>query len=187
MTTAIELKDVFRVHSTPEGDAAALQGLSLRVRDSEVLTVLGPSGSGKSTLLRLLAGLDRPSAGQVRVYGDDLAKLTPRRLARYRSSLLGYADQHYTRALSPELTARELVSLQLGLHGATRAERARRADELLEQVGLEDKRERRPAELSGTDRRSSWPTSQPVSWTRRPLNRSTTSCPGYSGSTGARP
>ena len=79
--SAIELRDVFRVHSTPEGDAAALQGLSLRVEDGEVLTVLGPSGSGKSTLLRLLAGLDRPSAGQVRVYGDDLAKLTPRRLA----------------------------------------------------------------------------------------------------------
>src|SRR5439155_999052 len=147
--TAIELKDVFRVHSTPEGDAAALQGLSLRVRDGEVLTVLGPSGSGKSTLLRLLAGLDRPSAGQVRVYGDDLAKLTPRRLARYRSSRLGYADQHYSRALSPELTARELVSLQLGLHGATRAERMRRADELLERVGLSEKRGRRPSELSG--------------------------------------
>ena len=65
---AIELKDVFRVHSTPEGDAAALQGLSLRVADGEVVTVLGPSGSGKSTLLRLLAGLDRPSAGLVRVY-----------------------------------------------------------------------------------------------------------------------
>ena len=67
MTTAIEVRDVFRVHSTPEGDAAALQGLSLQVGDGEVLTVLGPSGSGKSTLLRILAGLDRPSAGVVRV------------------------------------------------------------------------------------------------------------------------
>jgi len=146
---AIELKDVFRVHSTPEGDAAALQGLSLRVRDGEVVTVLGPSGSGKSTLLRLLAGLDRPSAGLVRVYGDDLAKLPARRLAQYRSSLLGYADQHYARALAPELTARELVSLQLGLHGLPGAERHRRADELLERVGLEGKRNRRPTELSG--------------------------------------
>jgi len=72
--STIELKDVFRVHSTPEGDAAALQGLSLRVGDGEVLTVLGPSGSGKSTLLRLLAGLDRPSAGLVRVCGEDVGK-----------------------------------------------------------------------------------------------------------------
>ena len=86
MSTAIELRDVFRVHSTPEGDAAALQGLTLRVADGEVLTVLGPSGSGKSTLLRLLAGLDRPSAGVVRVYGEDVGKLPSRKLARYRST-----------------------------------------------------------------------------------------------------
>jgi ABC-type lipoprotein export system ATPase subunit len=146
---AVELRDVFRVHSTPEGDAAALQGLTLHVREGEVLTVLGPSGSGKSTLLRVLAGLERPSAGIVRVHGDDLAKLPPRRLARYRSEQLGYADQHYARALAPELSARELVALQLGLHGAPAPARLRRADELLERVGLADKRERRPTELSG--------------------------------------
>jgi ABC-type lipoprotein export system ATPase subunit len=149
MSTAIELRDVFRVHSTPEGDAAALQGLSLQVADGEVLTVLGPSGSGKSTLLRLLAGLDRPSAGVVRVYGEDVGKLPSRRLARYRSTLLGYADQHYARALAPELTARELVALQLGLRGTCRAERFARADELLERVGLAAKRDRHPTQLSG--------------------------------------
>jgi ABC-type lipoprotein export system ATPase subunit len=148
-TTAIELRDVFRVHSTPEGDAAALQGLSLRVGDGEVLAVLGPSGSGKSTLLRLLAGLDRPSAGVVRVYGEDVGKLPARRLARYRSTLLGYADQHYARALSPELTARQLVAVQLGLRGTPRAQRLARADELLERVGLAGKRHRHPTQLSG--------------------------------------
>jgi ABC-type lipoprotein export system ATPase subunit len=146
---AIELKDVFRVHATAEGDAAALQGLSLRVADGEVLTVLGPSGSGKSTLLRILAGLERPSAGVVRVYGEDVGKLPVRRLAQYRSSLLGYADQHYARALAPELTARELVALQLGLRGTAGPDRLRRADELLERVGLAAKRDRRPAQLSG--------------------------------------
>jgi ABC-type lipoprotein export system ATPase subunit len=147
--SAIELKDVFRVHATPEGDAAALQGLSLRVTDGEVLTVLGPSGSGKSTLLRILAGLERPSAGVVRVYGEDVGKLPARRLAQYRSSLLGYADQHYARALAPELGARELVALQLGLHGIARPDRLRRADELLERVGLAQKRDRKPMQLSG--------------------------------------
>ncbi|HET8584989.1 MAG TPA: ABC transporter ATP-binding protein, partial [Casimicrobiaceae bacterium] len=147
--SAIELKDVFRVHSTPEGDAAALQGLSLRVNEGEVMTVLGPSGSGKSTLLRLLAGIERPSAGAVRVFGEDIGKLPSRRLARYRSTMLGYADQHYARALSPELSARELVALQLGLHGTQSSERLRRADELLERVGLANKRGRRPGELSG--------------------------------------
>jgi ABC-type lipoprotein export system ATPase subunit len=140
---------VFRVHSTPEGDAAALQGLSLRVGDGEILTVLGPSGSGKSTLLRLLAGLDRPSAGVVRVYGEDVGKLPSRKLSQYRSTLLGYADQHYARALAPELSARELVAVQLGLRGAPRIDRLRRADELLERVGLAGKRDRRPTQLSG--------------------------------------
>jgi ABC-type lipoprotein export system ATPase subunit len=147
--SAVELRDVFRVHSTPEGDAAALQGLSLRVEDGEVLTVLGPSGSGKSTLLRLVAGLDRPSAGSVRVYGEDVAKLGSRSLARYRSTLLGYADQHYARALAPELPARELVAVQLGLRGTARATRLQRADELLDRVGLGAKRHRRPTQLSG--------------------------------------
>jgi len=146
---AIQLRDVFRVHSTPEGDAAALQGLSLEVREAEVLTVLGPSGSGKSTLLRILAGLERPSAGVVRVFGEDVGKLPSRRLARYRSTMLGYADQHYARALAPELPARELVALQLGLHGTPRGRRLNRADELLERVGLAEKRDRRPAQLSG--------------------------------------
>jgi ABC-type lipoprotein export system ATPase subunit len=147
--SAIELRDVFRVHATAEGDAAALQGLSLRVADGEVVTVLGPSGSGKSTLLRILAGLERPSAGVVRVYGEDVGKLPGRRLAQYRSSMLGYADQHYGRALAPELSARDLVALQLGLRGATRHDRLHRADELLERVGLAEKGRRRPTELSG--------------------------------------
>lgn len=146
---AIELRDVFRVHSTAEGDAAALQGLSLTIRDGEVVVVLGPSGSGKTTLLRLLAGFDRPSAGVVRVFGEDVAKLGARALARYRTRQLGYVDQHYTRALAAELPARELVALQLGLDGRTRAERHRRADELLDRVGMLERRAHRPAELSG--------------------------------------
>ena len=146
---AIELRDVFRVHSTPEGDAAALQGLSLAVREREVVTVLGPSGAGKSTLLRLLAGVERPSAGAVRVLGADLGKLPGRRLAEYRATSLGYVDQHYARALAPELSARDLVALQLGLRGTSETARLARADELLERVGLASKRDRRPGQLSG--------------------------------------
>jgi ABC-type lipoprotein export system ATPase subunit len=149
MSVAVEIKDLFRVHQTAEGDAAALQGLSLSIREREVVTVLGPSGSGKSTFLRILAGLDRPSAGAVRVFGREIGKLPAREVAQYRTRTVGYADQHYGRALSPELTARELVGLELGLAGRPRLERERRADELLERVGLADKREARPAELSG--------------------------------------
>ncbi len=146
---AIEARDLFRIYDSAGGNAAALQGLTLSVRDGEILVVLGPSGSGKTTLLRILAGLDRPSAGRALVLGADLAALSSRALARYRAAQTGYADQHYSRALAPELTAREFVGLRLGLEGATRAERGRRADELLERVDLADKRVSRPYELSG--------------------------------------
>jgi len=149
MSEVIEIRDLFRIHSTEEGDAAALQGLSLTVREGEIVVVLGPSGSGKTTLLRILAGLDRPSAGTVRVFGADLGKLPRRELASYRSRTLGYADQHYSRALEPELTARQLVALQLALTGMPREERLRHADDLLERVGLRAKRDARPHQLSG--------------------------------------
>ena len=146
---AVEIRDLFRIFPGPEGGVVALQGLTLDVREGEVCVVLGPSGSGKSTFLRMLAGLDQPSAGSVATLGTDLGRLSRRALARYRSELLGYADQHYWRALAAELTARELVSLQLALAGAPKAGRVRRADELLERVGLRDRATAHPGELSG--------------------------------------
>jgi ABC-type lipoprotein export system ATPase subunit len=146
---AVELTDVFRVYSTPEGDAAALQGLSLHLDEGDVLVVLGPSGSGKTTLLRLLAGLDRPSAGSITVFGTELGKLPGRQLDAYRGHTLGYVDQHYTRSLAPELSARELVELQLGLAGESSRARTARAAELLERVGLGAKADAHPGELSG--------------------------------------
>ncbi len=146
---AVEAVDLFRIYATSEGTSVALQGLTLDVAEGELVVVFGPSGSGKSTLLRILAGLDRPSAGTVRVLEHDLRTLRGRARVEYRSRTLGYADQHYTRALAPELTARQLVSLRLGLLGATPAEQERVADSLLERVGLLDRRDARPAELSG--------------------------------------
>ena len=143
----VEARDLYRLYDTPQGTAVALQGLSLDVHDGELLVVFGPSGSGKTTLLRILAALDRPTAGSVRVAAHDLRTLRGRALLEYRSRTLGYADQHYTRALAPELTARELVGLRLALHG----ERARdaRADALLERIGLRDRADAFPHELSG--------------------------------------
>ena len=79
MTIAVEAQDLFRVHSTPEGDAAALQGLTLSVAEGEILTVLGPSGAGKTSFLRILAGLDLPSAGTIRVFGENLRTIGARR------------------------------------------------------------------------------------------------------------
>jgi ABC-type lipoprotein export system ATPase subunit len=147
--TAVEARDVFRLYASPEGTSVALQGLTLAIAEHEVVVVFGPSGSGKSTFLRILSGLDRPSAGSVRVFDHDLRTLRGRALLEYRSQTLGYADQHYTRALEPELTARELVALRLALLGRPRGERERVADRLLERVGLLDRRDALPRELSG--------------------------------------
>jgi len=145
----VEIRDLFRVYPSPEGGVAALQGLTLDVRERELCVVLGPSGSGKSTLLRIVAGFDRPSAGSVRVAGVDVGGLGARAAARFRSRSIGYADQHYWRALAGELTSRELVGVQLGLAGEPAQRRHARADELLERVGLGARRDAHPRELSG--------------------------------------
>jgi ABC-type lipoprotein export system ATPase subunit len=146
VTRAVDAQDLFRVHSTPEGDAAALQGLTLGVAEGEILTVLGPSGAGKTSFLRILAGLDQPSAGTIRVFGANLRTTGRAGRARYRSEIVGYLDQHYERALAPELTARELVGLRLRAEGR---EWQPRAEQLLRQVGLGEKLGSRPGQLSG--------------------------------------
>ena len=147
--SAVEIRDLFRVYPSSEGGVAALQGLMLTVERGELCVVLGPSGSGKSTLLRIVAGFDKPSAGTVRVDGVDVAALGRGAAARFRSRAVGYADQHYWRALAGELSARELVGVQPGLAGAPRAERDGRARELLDRVGLSGRADAHPRELSG--------------------------------------
>jgi ABC-type lipoprotein export system ATPase subunit len=149
VTPVVDVRDVFRIHRTAEGDAAALQGLTLAVADGEVVVVLGPSGAGKSTLLRILAALEPISAGTVNVFGHDLGSLRGRAAADYRSRLLGVIDQHYTRALPPDLRCADTIGLQLALRGAPAPERRRRAAELLEAVGLPDAGHALPEELSG--------------------------------------
>ena len=149
VTALVELRDLFRVYPSAEGGVAALQGLTLTVQRGELCVVLGPSGSGKSTLLRIVAGFDKPSAGSVSVDGIDVGGLGAWEAGRFRSRAIGYADQHYWRALAGELTARQLVGVQLGLAGEARGSRDARADELLERVGLGARRDAHPRELSG--------------------------------------
>ena len=152
MTGLIDLYEVFVVHRLPGGSGggvAALRGMSFELDREELCVVLGPSGSGKSTLARVLAGLERPSAGRARVAGLDLVAADRGALDGYRRRTVGYADQHYWRALAGELTAEELVALPLGLRGVGRTERTHRARGLLERVGLLERAAARPAELSG--------------------------------------
>ncbi|HZN21180.1 MAG TPA: ATP-binding cassette domain-containing protein [Gaiellaceae bacterium] len=145
----VEARDLYAVYPSPTGGVPALRGLTLSVGEHEVCVVLGPSGSGKTTLMRLVAGYERPSAGSIVVAGLDLGRASRRELESHRGRVLGYADQHYWRALAGELTAEELVAVPLGLAGVGAADRSARARELLERVGLLDRAHARPGELSG--------------------------------------
>ena len=149
---AVEARQLFRVHRTAEGDAAALQGLTLTVARGEVLVVLGPSGAGKSTLLRVLAGLEPPSAGEARVFGLDLGRMGSRRRAAMRRDRVGMVDQYHEHALPPALSCADGVALPLALRGVGPRARVARAYALLERVGLADRAHARPAELSGGER-----------------------------------
>ena len=149
---AVELRDVFCVHRTRQGDAAALQGLSLSVAAGERMCVLGPSGAGKTTMLRVIAGLQRPSAGVARVFGVDVGRLSARASARARHASLGFLHQHAEAALSPDLPIGQAVALGLALRGVPRATRERRAGELLAAAGLEERRGALPGRLSGGER-----------------------------------
>ena len=151
-STAVDVRDLFRVHRTREGDAAALQGLTLRVERGEVLTVLGPSGAGKSTLLEVLAGFQTPSAGHAQVLGTELGTLAPRDRARFRADHLGLVDQDHARALPPSLPCLDGIALGSALRGLEAPARRARAEELLERVGLADRAQARPGELSGGER-----------------------------------
>ena len=148
----VELREVFCVHRTNEGDAAALAGTNLELARGELLGVLGPSGAGKSTLLRVIAGIQPPSAGVVRVLGRDVARLPARSRARLRHELVGFLGQHTESALSPDLRMRDAVGLPLALRGVPGRERRRRVGELLEATALADRADALPRELSGGER-----------------------------------
>ncbi len=148
----VELRDVFCVHRTNEGDAAALQGTNLELARGEVLCVLGPSGAGKSTLLRVVAGFQQPSAGVVRVLGRDIGRMPPRSRSRLRHELVGFLGQHAEKALTPDLRMRDAIGLPLALRGMPRRERRPRVDELLQAAALADRADAFPGELSGGER-----------------------------------
>jgi ABC-type lipoprotein export system ATPase subunit len=148
----VELRDVFCVHRTDEGDAAALQGTTLDLARGELLCVVGPSGAGKSTLLRVIAGIQQPSAGTVGVLGSDVGRLPEGARARLRHRQLGLLSQDTVAALPPDLPARDAVALPLALRGVGRPARRARVDELLEAAALGARADARPGELSGGER-----------------------------------
>jgi putative ABC transport system ATP-binding protein len=126
----------------------ALKDVSFEVQPGQFASIVGRSGSGKSTLLSLLGALDKPTAGRIEVDGEDITAVADRALTKYRRKKIGFVFQRYN--LVPNLTALQNVMLPMELEGVSRGDRAARAKELLDQVGLQGaKQERRPGRLSG--------------------------------------
>jgi putative ABC transport system ATP-binding protein len=142
---ALELIDVFKIYRSGPVETVALRGLDLRVERGELVAVLGPSGCGKSTMLALAAGLDEPSAGEVRVFGRSLSRSDEKTLAAYRSGELAIVFQSDN--LWPALSAQENVAVSLRLAGREEPQSAAAA--ALEAFGLAGRRTHRAATLSG--------------------------------------
>jgi len=124
-----------------------LAGIDLDVRRGDFIALMGPSGSGKTTLLNLVAGIDKPSSGEIRISGVDIARLSDAELAEWRAAHIGFIFQFYN--LMPVLSAFDNVELPLLLTGLSRRERRERVETALALVGLSDRADHRPNELSG--------------------------------------
>ena len=149
-TPVLRARGLRKVHGKGEGLVRAVDGVDLDVGAGETVAVMGPSGCGKSTLLHLLGGLDRPSGGEVSLNGRRIDDLTERTLARMRRTDVGFVFQAFH--LMEELTAIENVELAALLAGRSPRSARRRAEELLEQVGLADRARFLPSALSGGQR-----------------------------------
>ncbi|MCX7151211.1 MAG: ABC transporter ATP-binding protein [Betaproteobacteria bacterium] len=143
----ISLRNISKSYRRGGQVLPVLTGISFDIARGEFLSLMGPSGSGKSTLLNLIAGIDKPDAGELLVEGVDIVQLAESELADWRATHVGFIFQFYN--LMPVLTALENVELPLSLTNLTRRERREHAEAALELVGLTDRMTHYPSELSG--------------------------------------
>src|SRR5499433_4096824 len=143
----IRLIDVQKSYTQGGAEVTALSGVSLHIARGEFAAVMGPSGSGKSTLLHLIGGLDRPSAGDVVVDGKVISQMDDDAVTLFRRTKIGFIFQFFN--LLPTLTALENVTLPFVLDGRSKEEAEQRAKILLDKVGLENRKDHQPEEMSG--------------------------------------
>ncbi len=144
---AVVVKDLNKIFKIGSTEIRAIRGLNLTVEEGEMIALVGPSGSGKTTLLNIIGGLDKASAGSVNVLGMEITSYEPEDLVEYRRKTVGHIFQ--TLNLIPTLTAAENVELPMVALGASKDDKANRVKELIEVVGLGDRMNHKPVELSG--------------------------------------
>jgi len=143
----VEIKDLSKVYYRDSQQIPVFEGVNLEIEQRDFLALMGPSGSGKSTLLNLLAGLDRPTAGSITVGGAQVTGMNRRQLAAWRARHIGFVFQFYN--LLPVLTAYQNIELPLLLTGLSRKERREHVTTALGVVGLTDRADHFPRQLSG--------------------------------------
>ena len=147
ISNVICAKNVRKVYRVGQEKVVALDDVSLNVAKGEVCCILGTSGSGKSTLLNLLAGLEKPSRGSIKINRTSIEKMNERQLARFRGQNIGFVFQSYN--LLPDFTAVENVSLPLAFRGISRQQRDKMAVKMLKAVGLKQHLRHKPTQMSG--------------------------------------
>ncbi len=145
----VDANDLFKIYKPADLEVVALRGVDLAVPPGELVGIVGASGSGKSTLLNILAGLERPSAGRIRVGQRDLLDISDRDLVAYRRQEVGFVWQATGRNLIPYLSVRDNIELPQAIAGTGRRQRRQRAEELLDALQMPDKARRYPSQLSG--------------------------------------
>ena len=143
----VEVRELGRVFTKGTQHVVALENIDLEIQEGEFVSLMGPSGSGKTTLLNLMAGVDRPTSGSLRVLETELVGMSEDQLATWRNENIGFVFQHFN--LIPVLTAFENVELPLLLTSLSKSERRRHVETALRLVGLTERMSHYPRELSG--------------------------------------
>jgi putative ABC transport system ATP-binding protein len=144
---AVIARDLIKIYRIGQIEVQALRGLNVNVRKGEMISIIGPSGSGKSTLLNIIGGLDKATAGSIKVFDTDLTNMSPNDLVNFRRESVGHIFQNMN--LIPTLTASENIELPMAALGIKADKRKERIEELLNVVGLVDRSHHKPGELSG--------------------------------------
>ena len=143
----IQVKNLHKIYTIGKNKVHALNGVSLEIYEGEFCAIVGTSGSGKSTMLNMLAGLEKPTKGEVIIGGEHIEKMNENQLVKFRRNHVGFIFQSFN--LLQTMTAQENVALPLVFRGEDKKERLKKAGDLLDLVGLPDHKKHKPNEMSG--------------------------------------